>query len=214
MKRIYCISGLGADQRVFQKLQIPGAALVPVSWPAFDKHDDMSCYAQKIIAQIPDERPTIIGVSFGGMLSVEIAKQIPISKAFIVSSAKTIAELPQVGSFIQFMLRNNLIPVGLFKNFHKQMYERFGVRNEEEKELLVSIMNDTDNAFVKWAFKALLNWRNTEVPAGIIHIHGTADRLIPPDHIQPDYWIAGGTHFMVYDRAEEISRIIVSQLAE
>jgi pimeloyl-ACP methyl ester carboxylesterase len=214
MKRIYCISGLGADQRIFRKLQIPGAELVPVPWPAFDKHDDMPCYAQKIMAQIPDERPTIIGVSFGGMLSVEIARQISINKAFIVSSAKTIAELPPVSGFLQFLLRNDLMPVGLFKNFHKQMYERFGVHTDEEKKLLVSILDDTDPAFVKWAFKTLLHWQNTEVPANIVHIHGTADRLIPPDHIRPNYWIDGGTHFMVYNRAGEISRIIAAELAE
>jgi len=214
MRRIYCISGLGADQRVFQKLRIPGAELVPVAWPAFDRYDDMPCYAQKVLAQIPEEKPVLIGVSFGGMLSVEIARQLPVTKAILVSSAKTRDELPQVGGFVQFLLRNNMIPLGLLKNFHNQMAARFGASTEEEKKLLVSIVSETDNSFVRWALQVLLGWQNHEVPPGVVHIHGTADRMIPPDNVKPDYWIDGGTHFMIYDRAAEISGIIVSQLAE
>jgi len=214
MKRIYCISGLGADQRVFQKLQIPGAELVPVAWPALDRQDDMPGYAQKILAQIPEQDPTLIGVSFGGMLSVEIVKQLPMARAIIVSSAKTQDELPPLSGFIQFLFRANLVPVGLFKNFHSLIAARFGPGTRESKKLLMSIVNDTDTDFMKRAFQAMLGWENDEVPPGVVHIHGTADRLIPPDRIKPDQWIEGGTHFMIYDRAAEISRIIVSQLAE
>lgn len=214
MKNLYCISGLGADQRIFQKLDIPGVQLVPVAWPAFDRHDDMACYAQKVLAQIKEEKPMLLGVSFGGMLSVEIAKQAPVQKVIIVSSAKTIDELPPVSAFARFMVHNNLIPVGLFKHFHKQMAERFGAVTEEEKNLLVSILHDTDNAFVKWAGHAMINWQNHQVPQGLVHIHGTADRLIPPTHIHPDYWVEGGSHFMIYNRAAAVSRIIASELKE
>jgi hypothetical protein len=41
-----------------------------------------------------------------------------------------------------------------------------------------------------------------------VHIHGTADRLFPPKKLTPDYWIKGGGHFMVWNRAEEVSEIL------
>ncbi len=212
MERIYCISGLGADARVFNNLKIAGAELVPVSWPHYDQHDDMACYAQKLIYQINDKEPTIIGVSFGGMLSVEIAKQVKIKKAFLVSSAKTQFELPHVGKFVRRLANMHIIPVGLFKHFHKPMYDRFGVTKPDEKKLMQSIMNDTDNGFVKWAMNALINWRNDTIPENIVHIHGTIDKMIPPENVKPNYWIENGTHFMVYNRADEISAIITKHL--
>ncbi|XZF14739.1 alpha/beta fold hydrolase [Chitinophagaceae bacterium MMS25-I14] len=213
MKNIYCISGLGADQRIFQKLDIPGAKLVHIPWPPYDKHDEMSCYAQKVAAAIKEENPILLGVSFGGMLSMEIAKLVPTQKIIIVSSAKTKNELPPVSGIVKFFANAGVIPVGLFKNFHKQMQERFGVATDDGKKLLNSIMDDTDSGFVKWAMRAMLHWNNETVPPDVYHIHGTADRMIVPDRIRPNAWIDGGTHFMIYDRAAEISRLITAQLS-
>ena len=31
-ENIYCISGLGADHRAFQNLQLPGYQLIPIIW--------------------------------------------------------------------------------------------------------------------------------------------------------------------------------------
>lgn len=208
MQTIYCLSGLGADQRIFQKLNIPGFKLAPVHWCAFDKHDDLPCYAQKMAIQIPEENPIILGVSFGGMLASEIAKLRPVKKVILVSSAKDATELPQVSAFAKFMVHNGLVPVGIAKVPSKQIYSRFGAKTEEEKTLLMSILKGTDNAFAKWSMKAIIDWRSqTHVPE-ILHIHGTADKMIIPKFVKPDYWIEGGTHFMIYQNADEISAII------
>lgn len=214
MEKIYCISGLGADGRVFQKLRIKNYELKNIAWSHYDAHDDMSCYAQKLATQIDNEEPVLIGVSFGGMLAVEIAKQKKIKKAILISSAKTCYELPFVSEFVKTIVDMKIIPVGLFKQFHKQMNERFGATTTEEKKMLVEIMNATDNGFVKWAMKAIVNWRNTQVPQKIIHIHGTEDKMIPSENVKPDFWIKHGTHFMVYNRADEISNIINNQLSQ
>lgn len=212
MKSFYCISGLGADQRVFTKLSIPGVTLKPIPWPDHDKYDDMACYAQKIAATIPEEKPSIIGVSFGGMLAVEVAKQIPTGKIFLISSVKTRSELPPFSGFLQWLGKSGIVPVGLLKNFHKQIFKQFGVSSEDGKELLGKILDDTDSSFVKWAMKALLNWHNEIVPGNVYHIHGDNDQIIPPALVKPDHWVEGGTHFMVYERADEISKVIAQQL--
>jgi len=41
-----------------------------------------------------------------------------------------------------------------------------------------------------------------------VHIHGDQDRIFPIKNIKPDYVIKGGTHMMVWNRADEISAII------
>ena len=62
--------------------------------------------------------------------------------------------------------------------------------------------------FVRWSLKAVVLWNNTDYPPNIIHIHGTADNIIPPTNVKPDYWVEGGTHIMVYNRSADVNRII------
>jgi len=211
---IHCISGLGADQRIFQKLNVPGARLQAVPWPYFDKHDQMACYAQKVAALIPaDPDNIILGLSFGGMLASEIVRSEPSRKAILVSSAKSPSELHPVSKFLEFIGKHRLLPTSLTSLISKQMAERFGAKSAAEISLIRSIINETDPHFASCAIKALMEWKTTTPPPpGIVHIHGTADRILPPDLIKPSYWIEGGEHIMIYNRADEISKLIGKSL--
>jgi len=213
MRNIYCISGIGADERIFRNLSIPGTKLVHLPWVPFDKHDEMACYAQKMAAQIPEEKPILLGLSFGGMLSTEIAKMKETEKVFLISSAKTRSELPEVNNTLKFLVRNNLMPYGLFKKPNKILYEQFGAETEEEKQLLASIMEGTDTRFLSWAFNAILDWQNDAIPKNIIHIHGTEDKIIQAAYVNADYWINKGTHMMVFDKATDVGAIIEKHLS-
>jgi len=212
MENIYCISGLGADERVFSKLRINNAKLIYVPWLPFDKHDELPCYAQKMASQIHEKNPSILGLSFGGMVATEIAKQRSIKSVFLVSSAKGKHELPDMSITIRYLVQHHLMPYSLFKKPNKVLYNRFGAKTDEEKALLAAVMKDTDTSFLGWAFKAILDWQNTTVPRNIIHIHGTSDRVIQPAHVQANYWLKDGTHMMIYNRADEVGSLISSHI--
>jgi hypothetical protein len=61
---------------------------------------------------------------------------------------------------------------------------------------------------MKRALRSIVEWRSGKIRGKIIHIHGTADRIISPQRIAPDFWITGGSHFMIYSEAGEVSEII------
>jgi pimeloyl-ACP methyl ester carboxylesterase len=65
---IYCISGLGADYRVFQKLVFPSDYhVVHVEWIQPEIRETLSSYALRLLKQIDNSKPFIlIGLSFGG----------------------------------------------------------------------------------------------------------------------------------------------------
>jgi len=209
MKQVYCLSGLGADYRIFQNLYLNNAELVHIPWVPFDKHDEIGCYAQKMSAKIPGDEPIILGVSFGGMLAVEIAKLRPAKKVILVSSAKTKSEIEgSGGGLMQFLIKHDLLPAAIMKWPNSIMFGKFGAVTKEEKELLTSILKDTDTHFVKWAFKAMQLWSNSSYSNNIVHIHGTNDQIILSENVKPDHWIQGGTHLMIYNKAEEIANLI------
>ncbi|MBS1633737.1 MAG: hypothetical protein JST10_14320 [Bacteroidetes bacterium] len=87
-----------------------------------------------------------------------------------------------------------------------------GAKGEKNKKVLHQIIIDSDMHFVKWALDAIFRWNNTVVPANVIHIHGTADKLLPYRLVKADYTIRGGTHVMVMNKPGEMTELLKSLL--
>lgn len=92
--KIYFLSGLGADESVFKALHLPGVERVYLNWIEPLPKESMEAYAQRMANRIAEPNPIIIGLSFGGMMAMEIAKLITVKQLILVSSAKTAKELP------------------------------------------------------------------------------------------------------------------------
>ena len=84
----------------------------------------------------------------------------------------------------------------------------FGRNGKEQKKVFLAIVRDTDPGFVKWCISAILNWKNKDVPPNIIHMHGTADRLLPHRFVKADHLVKGGNHVMPMDSHEEVSALL------
>ena len=54
----------------------------------------------------------------------------------------------------------------------------------------------------------LAPWFVIESPKNVIHIHGTADRLLPYRYVKADYIINNGEHVMIMDKGEEVSELL------
>ncbi|MBL3657687.1 hypothetical protein [Fulvivirga sediminis] len=92
--KIYAISGLGADERAFYKLQLQ-YPIVHLPWKTPLLGDSLRTYAQRFVNDIDDSKPfALLGLSFGGMVVVEIGKILKPEKTIIISSAPTKNELP------------------------------------------------------------------------------------------------------------------------
>jgi pimeloyl-ACP methyl ester carboxylesterase len=210
---IYMFSGLGADSLAFQNLRLPGYKLVYIDWIPPQKSESLEHYASRIKSQITTPDPIVIGLSFGGMVSVEVAKQIPVRKLILISSAKTKHDLA-TGSY--FLFKNlrlyKIIPSPLLKRTNFLVYSLFGVKSEQDKKALTEILSINEGPFFRWAMNNILNWKNETIPPHLIHIHGTADKIIPYRAVKADYGIKGGGHFMVLNHADTISNIILDYL--
>ncbi len=74
------------------------------------------------------------------------------------------------------------------------------------------MLREVDIEFNEWAVDQVIRWKNEEIPANLVHIHGTSDRIFPHFYINDAIWIKGGTHFMIVNRAKEISKILMKEL--
>lgn len=214
MKDIYLLSGLGADHRVLQDLDFSGYNITFIKWIQLIKNESIEDYAKRLTEQIITQNPIIIGLSFGGIMAVEIGKLIDTERIILIASAKTKFEIPFYYSFAGSLGLHKLMPAKLMKQPNFISNWLFGIESINDKVLLASILRDTDSKFLKWAIDKIVNWQNVIIPLNLKHIHGTADRILPYRFVSADVKVEKGGHFMTMNMVDELNREIRKILNE
>jgi pimeloyl-ACP methyl ester carboxylesterase len=213
-KTIYLIPGVGANDIIFENLDLSGYEVVHLKWPKHKKGENLQAYVKKLLPQIKkDTQPILIGMSFGGVVAVELSKLVNPFKVILISSIKTYHERPLKLLFLNSLKFHRLIPGKLVVEFRFWMRWFLGKLSTHDLQLIDRMIEDINIEFNEWAVDQVIHWKNEEIPANLTHIHGTRDRIFPHFYIKDAIWIKGGTHFMVVNRAKEISKIIRKELA-
>lgn len=213
-KTIYFFSGLGADSTPFVNLKFPGYKKVYISWVEPLRDETLEQYAGRIKSQVTAPNPNFIGLSFGGILAIEVAKQVQIDKMVLISSARTRSDLSRVQNFFMKLGLYRIIPSGMIKHTNFLTYLYFGARSKREKKALMKLLQGTDVGLFRWGLKSIAGWDNKVSPPCTIQIHGTADRVIAYRHVCSDYSIKGGGHLMIINQADTISKIAMKYFRE
>ena len=211
------IPGLGCDHRVFEGLRLRARRQQVLRYlPPLDADEPLAHYAQRLALQLDEpERTVLLGVSFGGMLAIEIARQLPVRRVVIVSSIKTAAELPPHLAALAHVPLHRWLPGPALKWLNAATADTFfDTRSTAETELLGQIIADTDADFLHWAVHQVITWQNQWVPPRLLHVHGTDDRIFPSEHIAQAVWLEGAGHFMIVQRAAELTRLLDGLLAD
>jgi esterase/lipase len=109
MKPIYIFSGLGADERVFKHLVFDGYEPIFIKWIIPIKNEQMEDYAKRLTNQILTNKPILVGLSFGGIMAIEVSKIIEPEKIILLATAKTINEIPLYYRIAGFLRLNQLV---------------------------------------------------------------------------------------------------------
>lgn len=158
--------------------------------------------------QIKEPSPILIGLSFGGMVAIELCKQMEVKQLILISTVKSRRELPVYYRLAGLLRLNRLAPTFFFRKSSFITNWFFGAESEEDKRMLKEIMKSASPKYVRWAVNQVLNWKNEKVPGHYFHIHGTNDRILPMRNIHVNMPVKNGGHFMVLNRAKEISSIL------
>jgi hypothetical protein len=208
MNKIYLISGLGADKRVFKCLKIAGET-IHIDWIEPGKRESLSDYCKRLIkANEIGDRQILIGVSFGGIVAIELARITGAKYVIIISSVKNRVELPLLFHLAGKIYLHKLLPYRLLKKPSFLLRLAFGPISDKDYDLLKKIVADTDLRFLKWAINQVILLPANTLAENTIHIHGSSDRIFTKHFIKDYISIENGGHFMVVNRADEISSII------
>lgn len=213
MKHIYCISGFGADERVFGKVDFGDNDVHYIQWKIPEKNETIGSYARRMRNEISHSDPVLIGLSFGGMMAIEIAKLVPVEKIILISSVCCRKELPFYMKVTSVLNLNRLIPMKPYPILEPIENYNLGVEDKEQKQLLREYRQNLNLQYSNWAIDRVVNWQNKWIPPNFIHIHGTKDRIFPIGNIiNPDYVIRNAGHLLLMNNAEEVNEIFKKEL--
>ncbi len=211
---VYCISGLGADHRVFERLTLPGCTLYPLEWLIPLDEEPADHYAARMAKGITHERPILMGLSFGGMMAGRIAQLVPLSRLWLISTVTSREEMPgymRWGKYIPFHELAYKIQPGKWltpiENYN------LGVESQDEKDMVAQFREKVDPGYLRWALHTIMHWEDAPRVPYSFQVHGAQDRIFPIKYVHPDATVAEAGHFMVYNRANQVSQILQNDLS-
>ena len=214
---IYLIHGVGANQDIFKNLDLPkNSEVVHLKWVKHKPDESIKSYVKRLVPQIrKDTTPILIGMSFGGIVAVELAKLVKPAKTILISSIRSRHERPIKFSIMSKLPFHKFVPGSVVARLNFWWSWALGNLTKKDRKMISEMIKGIDIDFNHWAADKAITWANEHVPDNLVQIHGTADTIFPHIYVDPSaYLIKGGTHWMVVNKAKEISNIINKELAE
>lgn len=210
--KIYNISGLGANEFVFENLAFAQEfQMVNLPWIQPLQNETIFSYAERMASIIDDSEPfALMGLSFGGIMVQEIARIKRPQKLILISTIKHEIEKPWIISVNTKVPIYKKIPNVFFTsdkiiNFYSKIRTSLNANYPDLKR----IYTFKESFFIQWAFEQIVHWKKEALDSiDTIHIHGTRDIVFPISKISNPIRIKGGTHMMIYEKAHLISPII------
>ncbi len=211
--KVYFISGLAADRRVFKYIKLPeGFEPVYIDWIQPHKKESLVDYSLRLAAAVDtSESFVLVGLSMGGMIATEIASVFPPHKLILLSSTATSSQLPYYFHWARKTGIYRLVPISFLKSM-ALLKRLFTTETADDKETLRTIIRDSDPSFIRWAVSAILHWERRDHPPDYIHIHGSRDEMLPVRFVRPTHLIKKAGHLMVLNHAAEVNKILKETL--
>ncbi len=214
---VYLMPGMAANPTIFEYIKLPQDQF-EVHWLEWmlplDNSESISDYARRMTRAIKHNNIVLLGVSFGGVLVQEMSRHIKVKKLIIVSSIKSMNELPRHMQLAKKTKAYKLVPTHLVGNFELLAKYAFGSNVKKRVDLYKKYLSVSDDKYLSWAIKEILYWNQKEPPANVIHIHGDKDAVFPIKKITQCITIKNGTHIMIINKYKWFNENLPSLILE
>ncbi|MBL7964197.1 MAG: alpha/beta hydrolase [Flavobacteriales bacterium] len=212
--KLYGLPGLGADHRLFSRLDLSGFTPTFLDWPVMPKGSALRDYALALSTSIDATVPhALVGVSMGGMVAQELAGITHPEKVIIISSWKGPQEMPPTLKLMRGTHPERLLSKAFMKRTLPFVRWQMGLEGPASMALFDELLHVHTLEQLKVQINACLTWDGPPEPVPhLTHIHGDNDLLMPLAHIDRPVVVKGGGHFMVFDRATEVQTHLIRAL--
>lgn len=199
---VYLMPGMAASPKIFEYITLPKHQfeLHYLEWMIPLDNEPIADYALRMTKKIKHHNIVLLGVSFGGVLVQEMVKHITVKKLIIVSSVKSIHELPRHMLLAKVTKAYKLVPTQLASNIDVLAKYAYGTKVSKRLELYKKYLSVNDSKYLNWAIKNMISWNQEDYDPNIVHIHGNKDAVFAIKNISNCIKIKGGTHIMIINK--------------
>lgn len=214
--RLILFPGLGADARLFagQRRALPG--IETPDWLPPRPRERLGEYAGRWGEVLElGTRPAVLGgVSFGGMLSLEMARRYGALGVVLIGSCREQRSVSKVLKVCERLSRATPdVVLDKGRALAPIFLGRGGVIPREHRGALVTMAKELPVDFLRWAARAVVEWdgcSDAELGPGVPvhHIHGTRDWVMPIARVRPTQIIQGGAHVLNMSHPDEVNALL------
>ncbi|SFZ92508.1 Pimeloyl-ACP methyl ester carboxylesterase [Flaviramulus basaltis] len=199
---VYLMPGMAASSKIFEYIKLPENQfeIHLLEWIIPNDNESISDYALRVSKHIKHDNIVLLGVSFGGVIVQEISKHISVRKLIIVSSVKTMHELPKRMLIAKATKAYKLVPTQLASNIELLAKYAFGSNVTKRLELYKKYLSVNDTRYLNWSIKNMVSWSDENHNPNIIHIHGDNDAVFPIKNITNCITVKNGSHIMIINK--------------
>lgn len=217
IQRVYLLPGQGSDHRIYSNIVFPdGVDTVQLHFLQPALNESMEAYATRMAAQIDTTLPfAIIGVSLGGMVTMEMSDIVHPDTIILLSSATSSEEIPGLYHYFEGHPIYQYIPPPVIKYATFILQPVYEPDRSAERAICNSMIYRKDADFMRDAVHMIVTWDRMEsenVHTPVLQIHGTADHTLPVDAVDAHIYIENGSHMMTLTRGAELTPIIAKAL--
>lgn len=206
---MYIISGLGADEKVLEKLTFnPGIEIIHIPWLIPEKDEDFHHYVLRISANIDESEDFyLMGYSFGGIIAQEIHQIKPAKKIVILGSICSDKEKSKLIKAGEKTKAVKYLPMRIFSNGNSFFYSFLKKTFDYKNSRLTQYFRVRDPYYLKWSVQKIAQWKFEKLD-GVIQILADKDIIFPLKNSRPDFVIKNATHLFPLTKHREVSEIL------
>ena len=217
---IVLLSGMGADARIFEPQLSAFPSLSVPAWMSPKPGESLPRYAERFAAQLKEkfgEQPIYLGgMSFGGMVALEMLHHLNVRRCFLISTIRSAKELPpHLRAMGAVGKRSSYTGAWMTVRMASLGLKLVGPRLRVDQRAYFEQVAGSDPGFLRWAVRAMYSWPVPRPPpTPVHHIHGSADPVLPARHTQPDDLVDGAGHVLTLSHPERVNAFIERYLRE
>lgn len=205
---IYLIPGMTSDYPVYSRIlpMLPHAFAIDFIQP--NPRETLVSYASRMASQLPCHS-FIGGVSFGGIVALEVARFLRPKGCIVISSIRHPSELPpwfRVGRLFGGRCCSSFL--SMIGSAAAMLPKKFCTSTTIRATKLAGM----DGRWHRWATSAVIDWKPELAFDGcpVHQIHGTADTTFPIRYTHPDIIVPDGRHALPISHPTETANAILA----